>query len=75
MFQVFQFVTKEKVLCLNSARDREIVMVIQKMQMIGLQSRGLKCGGTLQERAQRLFLLKSTPLHKLPNKFLAKKKK
>ncbi|CAH8379397.1 unnamed protein product [Eruca vesicaria subsp. sativa] len=31
---------------------------------IELQSRGLKCGGTLQERAERLFLLKSTPLAK-----------
>ncbi|OIV95049.1 hypothetical protein TanjilG_10869 [Lupinus angustifolius] len=38
-----------------------------------LQSRGLKCGGTLQERAARLFLLKSTPLDKLPKKLLAKK--
>ncbi|KAF7826176.1 protein SDE2-like protein [Senna tora] len=38
-----------------------------------LQSRGLKCGGTLQERAGRLFLLKSTPLDKLPKKLFAKK--
>ncbi|KAE9593563.1 putative Sde2 domain-containing protein [Lupinus albus] len=38
-----------------------------------LQSCGLKCGGTLQERAARLFLLKSTPLDKLPKKLLAKK--
>ncbi|CAL0302172.1 unnamed protein product [Lupinus luteus] len=38
-----------------------------------LQSHGLKCGGTLQERAARLFLLKSTPLDKLPKKLLAKK--
>lgn len=38
-----------------------------------LQSRGLKCGGTLQERAARLFLLKSTPIDKLPKKLLAKK--
>ncbi|WCJ22405.1 Ubiquitin-like superfamily protein [Euphorbia peplus] len=38
-----------------------------------LQARGLKCGGTLQERAARLFLLKSTPLDKLPKKLLAKK--
>ncbi|CAL5376476.1 unnamed protein product [Camellia sinensis] len=37
-----------------------------------LQSRGLKCGGTLQERAARLFLLKTTPLEKLPKKLLAK---
>ena len=40
---------------------------------IELQSRGLKCGGTLQERAERLFLLKSTPLEKFPKKFLAKR--
>ncbi|KAL3750230.1 hypothetical protein ACJRO7_011251 [Eucalyptus globulus] len=38
-----------------------------------LQSRGLKCGGTLQERASRLFLLKTTPLDKIPKKHLAKK--
>ncbi|KAF9687914.1 hypothetical protein SADUNF_Sadunf02G0142700 [Salix dunnii] len=38
-----------------------------------LQVHGLKCGGTLQERAARLFLLKSTPLEKLPKKLLAKK--
>ncbi|KAH9620811.1 hypothetical protein KSS87_015118 [Heliosperma pusillum] len=38
-----------------------------------LQERGLKCGGTLQERAARLFLLKTTPLEKLPKKLLAKK--
>lgn len=38
-----------------------------------LQSRGLKCGGTLQERAARLVLLKSTPLDKLPKKLMAKK--
>nr|GLL25645.1 protein SDE2 homolog isoform X1 [Ipomoea trifida] len=33
-----------------------------------LQVRGLKCGGTLQERAARLFLLKTTPLEMLPKK-------
>ncbi|KAA8520740.1 hypothetical protein F0562_014988 [Nyssa sinensis] len=38
-----------------------------------LQERGLKCGGTLQERAARLFLLKTTPLEMLPKKLLAKK--
>ncbi|EEF39072.1 conserved hypothetical protein [Ricinus communis] len=38
-----------------------------------LQARGLKCGGTLQERAARLFLLKTTPLDKLPRKLFAKK--
>ncbi|KAK4415836.1 Replication stress response regulator SDE2 [Sesamum alatum] len=38
-----------------------------------LQVRGLKCGGTLQERAARLFLLKTTPLEMLPKKLFAKK--
>lgn len=38
-----------------------------------LQKQGLKCGGTLQERAARLFLLKTTPVEKLPKKLLAKK--
>ncbi|KAJ3670907.1 hypothetical protein LUZ60_008333 [Juncus effusus] len=38
-----------------------------------LQKNGLKCGGTLQERASRLFLLKTTPVDKLPKKLLAKK--
>lgn len=39
---------------------------------VELQARGLKCGGTLQERAARLFLLKTIPLDKLPKKLLAK---
>ncbi|GAB4844593.1 hypothetical protein Ancab_037992 [Ancistrocladus abbreviatus] len=38
-----------------------------------LQARGLKCGGTLQERASRLFLLKATPLEQFPKKLFAKK--
>lgn len=37
-----------------------------------LQKNGLKCGGTLQERAGRLFLLKTTSIDKLPKKILAK---
>jgi Replication stress response SDE2 C-terminal len=37
-----------------------------------LLKNGLKCGGTLQERAARLFLLKTTPIDKLPKKILAK---
>lgn len=37
-----------------------------------LQKNGLKCGGTLQERAGRLFLLKTTTIDKLPKKILAK---
>ncbi|KAL5061279.1 hypothetical protein RYX36_032883 [Vicia faba] len=55
----------------NSAAELE-VLGLEKLKT-ELQSRGLKCGGTLQERAARLFLLKSTPLDKLPKKLLAKK--
>ncbi|XP_066312318.1 uncharacterized protein [Miscanthus floridulus] len=54
----------------NSAAELE-VLGLEKLK-IELQSRGLKCGGTLQERAARLFLLKTTPLDKLPKKLLAK---
>ncbi|XP_047340299.1 replication stress response regulator SDE2 [Impatiens glandulifera] len=50
-----------------------------RMQVFGLerlkselQANGLKCGGTLKERASRLFLLKTTPLEKIPKKLLAK---
>ena len=36
-----------------------------------LSARGLKCGGTLSERAARLFLLRDTPLSALDKKHLA----
>ncbi|KAH1107016.1 hypothetical protein J1N35_010784 [Gossypium stocksii] len=55
----------------NSSAEME-VLGLERLKS-ELQSRGLKCGGTLQERAARLFLLKSTPLDKLPKKLLAKK--
>lgn len=55
----------------NSSAELE-VLGMEKLKL-ELQSWGLKCGGTLQERAARLFLLKTTPLEKLPKKFLAKK--
>ena len=35
---------------------------------------GLKCGGTVSDRAARLFLTKDTPLDELPAKVFAKKK-
>lgn len=40
-----------------------------------LQRLGLLCGGTPADRAARLFLLKTTPLHKLDKKHFQKKKK
>lgn len=35
-------------------------------------SRGLKCGGTLQHRAQRLFATKGVPMDQLDPSFFAK---
>jgi splicing factor 3A subunit 3 len=35
---------------------------------------GLKCGGTVADRAKRLFMTKDTPLSELPKKLFAKKK-
>lgn len=37
-----------------------------------LQRLGLKCGGSLADRAARLFLLKHTPLSQLDKKHLTK---
>ncbi|XP_071716937.1 uncharacterized protein [Rutidosis leptorrhynchoides] len=55
----------------NVAADME-VLGMERLKS-ELQERGLKCGGTLQERAARLFILKTTPVEKLPKKLLAKK--
>ncbi|KAF2315215.1 hypothetical protein GH714_038460 [Hevea brasiliensis] len=55
----------------NSAAEME-VLGMERLKN-ELQARGLKCGGTMQERAARLFLLKTTSLDKLPKKLLAKK--
>jgi len=41
---------------------------------LSLQHFGMKCGGKPEERAARLFLLKSTPVEKLPKAVLAAKK-
>ncbi|XP_042480878.1 replication stress response regulator SDE2 [Macadamia integrifolia] len=55
----------------NSAAEME-VLGMERLK-VELQKHGLKCGGTLQERAARLFLLKTTPVEMLPKKLLAKK--
>ncbi|OVA01959.1 Sde2 N-terminal domain [Macleaya cordata] len=55
----------------NSAVEME-VLGMERLK-VELHAHGLKCGGTLQERASRLFLLKTTPVDKLPKKLLAKK--
>ena len=36
-----------------------------------LAARGLKCGGTLAQRAERLFLLKNNEVEELDKKHLA----
>nr|GMD66919.1 protein SDE2 homolog [Ipomoea batatas] len=58
--------------------ERDEISSAEELEALGmeklkseLQVRGLKCGGTLQERAARLFLLKTTPLEMLPKKLLA----
>ncbi|XWS46225.1 hypothetical protein CRYUN_Cryun14cG0046200 [Craigia yunnanensis] len=55
----------------NSSEEME-VLGLERLKS-ELQALGLKCGGILQERAALRFLLKSTPLDKLPKKLLAKK--
>lgn len=56
----------------NSAKELE-ALGLERLKT-ELQRRGLKCGGTLPERAARLFLLKTIPFDKLPKKVLAAKK-
>jgi hypothetical protein len=59
--------------------DLSKISAAQELEVLGLdrlkeelQERGLKCGGSLGERAARLFLLKSIPLEKLDKKLFAK---
>ncbi|CAN6483163.1 unnamed protein product [Victoria cruziana] len=54
----------------QTAKDLEI-LGMEKLKS-ELQARGLKCGGTLDQRAERLFLLKMMPVDKIPKKHLAK---
>lgn len=56
----------------NTVKDME-VLGLERLKN-ELQTRGLKCGGSLTERAARLFLLKTTPLEKLHKKHFAKSK-
>eukprot|EP00955_Chlamydomonas_euryale_P116046 366393-Chlamydomonas_euryale.AAC.5 len=59
--------------------DLEAFDSVEELQSLGadrlkeaLQGLGLKSGGTLQERASRLFLTKATPLEQLDKKHFAK---
>ncbi|KAL5728870.1 hypothetical protein ACHQM5_001900 [Ranunculus cassubicifolius] len=55
----------------DSAKEMEVLG--NERLKFELQTRGLKFGGTLGERATRLFLLKTTPVNMLPKKLFAKK--
>ncbi|KAL0908114.1 hypothetical protein M5K25_022586 [Dendrobium thyrsiflorum] len=57
---------------MDERQDTSVPVLGMDRLKMELQARGLKCGGTLQERASRLFLLKTTPLDKVPKKLLAK---
>ena len=55
---------------------------IEELQALGmdrlkaaLQGFGLKCGGTLEERAKRLLAVKGLAVHEFPQQLVAKKKK
>ncbi|KAJ3670905.1 hypothetical protein LUZ60_008331 [Juncus effusus] len=50
----------------------ELIEVGPEKLKQALAARGLKVGGTVQQRAERLFLLKHTPLEKLDKKHFAK---
>ncbi|KAJ1688147.1 hypothetical protein LUZ63_019537 [Rhynchospora breviuscula] len=72
-------VTTSNICCLEEPLNFENYNSSAELEVLGmerlkseLQKNGLKCGGTLQERAARLYLLKTTPIDKLPKKILAK---
>jgi len=54
----------------SSASDVESIGLVRLKSE--LQRHGLKCGGSLSERAARLFLLKTTPVNKLDQQHLSK---
>lgn len=54
----------------SSASDLESMGLVRLKNE--LQRHGLKCGGSLSERAARLFLLKTTPVNKLDQQHLSK---
>jgi hypothetical protein len=69
-FLSFQIVCME-----NQCWDRDLQILGLERLKTELQERGLKCGGSLSERAGRLFLLKTTPLKNLDKKHFAAKSK
>ncbi|CAI0412856.1 unnamed protein product [Linum tenue] len=63
----------------DTSIDLDYYTTVEELMQVGLEklkealaSLGLKTGGTLQQRAERLFLTKHTPLEKLEKKHFAK---
>ncbi|ESR35433.1 splicing factor SF3a60-like [Citrus sinensis] len=63
----------------HSELDLDYYSTVEELMEVGserlkeeLAAKGLKSGGTLQQRAERLFLTKHTPLDKLDKKHFAK---
>ena len=50
-----------------------LVFVVAGAEVLkdALAKLGLKCGGTMRQRAERLMLIKTTPLEKLDRKLFA----
>ncbi|KAJ6832668.1 splicing factor SF3a60-like protein [Iris pallida] len=65
--------SQESVIDLDYYSTAEELLVVgpEKLKE-ALAAKGLKTGGTVQQRAERLFLLKSTPLDQLDKKHFAK---
>merc|ERR1712217_565851 len=73
---------KRKLKDLKGNIDLNAIESVEDLEKIGmdqlkaeLQVYGMKCGGNLKERAQRLFLLKSCSLSDLPRSCFASRKK
>ncbi|CAI9767717.1 unnamed protein product [Fraxinus pennsylvanica] len=67
------------ILAEHSAIDLDYYSTVEELMEVGperlkeaLAALGLKTGGTIQQRAERLFLTKHTPLEKLDRKHFAK---
>lgn len=70
MFFSFQEVEPIDLLAFNSAAELE-ALGLEKLKM-GLMSLGLKCGGTLKERAARLFSVRGLSRDQIKPSLFAK---
>jgi len=70
-----ELVSKEEPFDLNTcASAEELEKLGMERLKVELQKLGLLCGGTLQERAQRLFSVKGKSIDQIDSKIFAKKK-